>query len=141
MKRRGTSHERDLAAKLYELDWVVMRAPASGAAAKRYLYPDLVALKGGKAVAIEVKTTKGKSHLYIKKRQYEILKEWEEKGGAKAWIAVKVIHKGWRFYPIERLVDVGESFRLDLEGGLTLEQFNSLYSVKATLVEFAAAEA
>ncbi len=49
---RGTEYERDLAYKLYQRGWAVIRAPASGAKAKRYLYPDLVAIKKGRILAI-----------------------------------------------------------------------------------------
>jgi len=135
--RSRVSFERELAGKLYQMGWAVMRAPASGAAAKRYLYPDLVALKKGRAVAIEVKTTKDKKYIYLERRQYEILKEWEERGGADAWVAVKVLYSGWSFYPLSSLKEAGKSFRLDLEGGLSLESFDALYSVKYTLTEFA----
>lgn len=129
--RSRAAYERDLAQKLFRRGWAVMRAPASGAAAKRYLYPDLVALKHGRAVAIEVKTSSKERPIYLSRRQYEILKLWEERGGAEAWLAVKVLDgRGWRLYPLSSVKEAGESYRLDLEGGLTLEQFDNLYSVK-----------
>ncbi|NPA85447.1 MAG: Holliday junction resolvase [Crenarchaeota archaeon] len=138
--RSRSSYERELAQRLFSMGWVVMRAPASGAAAKRYLYPDLVGLKLGRAVAIEVKTTKVERTIYLSRRQYEILKLWEERGGAEPWLAVKVLDgRGWRLYELARLEEAGESYRLHLEGGLTLDQFDARYSVKATLTAFAEA--
>ncbi len=107
----------------------MIRAPASGAAAKRYLYPDLVALKFGRGVAIEVKTTSREGPIYISKRQVEILSLWERRGGADPWIAVKVLDgRGWRFYSLEELKEAGESFRLDTGGGLSIDEFDALYT-------------
>ncbi|UXD21385.1 Holliday junction resolvase [Ignicoccus pacificus DSM 13166] len=132
MRRSATSYERDLARKLYKRGWVVMRAPASGAKVKRYPYPDLVALKRGYSIAVEVKTTSSERPIYIPKRQIEILKEWNVKGGAEPWIAVKVLDgRGWRFYSLDLLTETEKSYKLILEGGITLDELDSKAEGKA----------
>jgi len=124
---RGTEYERDLAYKLYKRGWAVIRAPASGARAKRYLYPDLVAVKKGRVLAIEVKTLKDERTLYISERQVNVLREWEERAGAEAWIAVKVRDgRGWRFYSVENLVKTNSSWRLELKGGISIDELDLL---------------
>lgn len=127
VKRGATVYERELARKLYKRGWVVMRAPASGAKVRRYPYPDLVALKKGYSIAIEVKTTSEDKPIYIPKRQISILKEWHLKGGAEPWIAVKVLDgRGWRFYPLKTLVETKKSFKLVLEGGIPLDELDRI---------------
>ena len=133
-KRNGTSYERELARKLYKRGWAVMRAPASGAKVKRYPYPDIVALKKGYAIAVEVKTTSSERPIYIPKRQVEILLEWKERGGAEPWVAVKVLGgRGWRFYSVELLKETEKSFRLDLEGGITIDELDVLVEAKRSI--------
>ncbi len=124
---RGTCYERELAYKLYRRGWAVIRAPASGAKAKRYVYPDLVAIKKRRVLAIEVKTVKDERPIYLSDRQVNILREWEERADAEAWIAVKVRdRRGWAFYSIENLVRTNTSWKLELIGGISLEELDSL---------------
>ena len=134
MKRSATAYERELARKLYKRGWAVMRAPASGAKVKRYPYPDLIALKNGYAIAVEVKTTKAERPIYIPKRQIEILREWEHRGGAEPWIAVKVLDgRGWKFYPLDILLETEKSFKLVLEGGITIDELCRIAESKSTI--------
>ncbi len=134
MKRSATSYERDLARKLYKRGWVVMRAPASGAKVRRYPYPDLVALKRGYAIAVEVKTTSSEKPIYIPKRQIMILKEWEQRGGAEPWVAVKVLDgRGWRFYSLDLLIETQKSFKLVLEGGISIDELDAIANSKNSL--------
>lgn len=133
-KRGATAYERELARKLYKRGWVVMRAPASGAKVRRYPYPDLVALKRGYSIAVEVKTTSEERPIYIPKRQIAILKEWNLKGGADPWIAVKVLDgRGWRFYSLNTLMETAKNFKLVLEGGITLDQLDQIAESKVTI--------
>lgn len=104
VRRRGFAHERDLARKLWNMGFAVMRAPASGSKAKRTRYPDLVAIMKGTVLAFEVKTTRNPSTIYIKREQVEKLLEFTRRAGGYPFIAVKIIGTGnWRFIPIKEL--------------------------------------
>lgn len=104
-RRRGFAHERDLAMKLWDKDFAVMRAPASGSKAKRLLYPDVVAIKNGVIFAFEVKTTRSrKRDIYIPRHQVDKLVEFARRSGGTPFIAVKIIGEGeWFFIPISDL--------------------------------------
>ena len=81
-----------------------MRAPASGSKTKRIIYPDIVAIKKGIVLAIEVKTTHGNTPIYIPSHQVEKIKEFIKRSGGIGLIAVKIIGSGeWRFLKIDDL--------------------------------------
>ncbi|HWQ18031.1 MAG TPA: Holliday junction resolvase Hjc [Sulfolobales archaeon] len=103
--RAGVQQERDLALRLWEMGFAVIRAPASGAKAKRLLYPDLVAIRSGKIYAFEVKTRIKEEPIYIEKEQVEKLLEFIRRSGGKGYIAVKIIGSagGWKLVPLEVL--------------------------------------
>jgi len=91
--------------KLWDKDFAVMRAPASGSKAKRLLYPDVVAIKNGVIFAFEVKTTRSrKRDIYIPRHQVDKLVEFARRSGGTPFIAVKIIGEGeWFFIPISDL--------------------------------------
>jgi len=103
--RAGVQQERDLALRLWEMGFAVVRAPASGAKAKRLLYPDLVAIRSGKIYVFEVKTRIKEEPIYIEKEQVEKLVEFIKRSGGKGYIAVKIIGStgGWKLVPLEML--------------------------------------
>jgi len=81
-----------------------MRSPASGSKTKRVKYPDIVALKNGKIIVLEVKTISKERTVYIDSYQVEKLKIFSERSGGEPYIAVKIIGSGeWRFIPLEHL--------------------------------------
>lgn len=101
---RGFSHERDLVKKLWDKGFAAMRSPASGSKTKRVKYPDIVALKNGKIIVLEVKTISKERTVYIDSYQVEKLKIFSERSGGEPYIAVKIIGSGeWRFIPLEHL--------------------------------------
>ena len=103
-RQRGFSRERELARILWKNGFAVMRAPASGAKAKRVRYPDLVALKNGRIFVMEVKTRDKPGTIYIDKHQVEKVREFCLRANGVGFIAVKIMDgRGWRFIPIEKL--------------------------------------
>ncbi|MEM4717309.1 MAG: Holliday junction resolvase Hjc [Desulfurococcaceae archaeon] len=103
-RRRGFAHERDLAKRLYEHGFAVMRAPASGSKAKHLIYPDLIAIYQGKIIACEIKTSKKPRPIYIDKYQVDKLIDFTRRSGGEAYIAVKTIGSGiWTFIPLDQL--------------------------------------
>ncbi|MCD6148132.1 Holliday junction resolvase [bacterium] len=121
-KSRGTYYERKLVNAFWEAGFGVMRAPTSGGATSRAL-PDIVAGNGKVYYAIEVKMKK-ELPVYIREEQVEEIKEFSRRFGAKAFIAVKLPYKEWRFVPVELLSKNGKNYRVGEEEylkGLRLE--------------------
>jgi len=83
-----------------------MRAPASGAKAKRSVQPDVVAARNGRLFVIEVKTRRRGGAIYIEREKVEKLVEWARRAGPNALPLVGVYvgrEYGWRFAPVDRL--------------------------------------
>ncbi len=116
-RRIGFAHERELAVKLWRKGFAVIRAPASGSKTKRIVYPDIVAIKNGYVLAIEVKTTHGEKPIYIPAHQVQKLKEFIKRSGGEGFIAVKIIGSGeWRFLKIDNLVKTRRNnYKVDKE--------------------------
>jgi len=72
--RIGVDYERLLRKKLSRLGFVCVRAPASGKARGRLVYPDIVCVKEGKALFIEVKYRGDKRDIYIEKPSFHSLR-------------------------------------------------------------------
>jgi Holliday junction resolvase len=114
---RGFSHERELLVKLWNKGFAVIRAPASGARARRYHVPDIVAIKNGKIFALEVKTSLKERTIYIPKHQVINLEEFVKRAGGIGFIAVKIVNKkGWRFINIKDLTKTrNENYKIKQE--------------------------
>jgi len=103
-RRRGFHYERELARMLYREGFAVIRAPASGSKAKRVFYPDIVALYKKNILVFEVKTRSEPSDIYIDKYKVERLRDFAERSGGEAYIAVKTTSTGeWRAVPLRDL--------------------------------------
>ncbi|ADI31793.1 Holliday junction resolvase Hjc [Staphylothermus hellenicus] len=103
-RRRGFAHERDLLLKLWRRGFAVIRAPASGAKARRFAVPDIVAIKNNRVLAFEVKTAEKKKTIYIPKHQVEKLLVFIRRAGGYGFIAVKIVgESGWRFIEVDKL--------------------------------------
>lgn len=139
-KRKGFSHERDLARRLWSYGLAVIRAPASGSKVKHLVYPDLVALYKGKILVIEVKTTSKPRSIYIEKDKVSRLLEFARRASGEAYIAVKIIGTGeWRFIPVGKLVNAGSKYKLPreaIESGIKLEALVSELKGVKKLDEF-----
>ena len=116
-RRIGFAHERELAVKLWRKGFAVIRAPASGSKTKRIVYPDIVAIKNGYVLAIEVKTTHGEKPIYVPAHQVEKIKEFIKRSGGEGFIAVKIIGSGeWRFLRINDLIPTRKgNYKIDKE--------------------------
>jgi len=128
--RAGVQHERDLAIRLWEMGFAVIRGPASGAKAKRIQYPDLVAIRSGRVYAFEVKTRVKEEPIYVESSQVEKLAEFSRRAGGRPFIAVKIVGStGWKLVPLDFLKPTrGGNYKVDeecLSKALTLKDIRS----------------
>lgn len=100
-KSRGTSLERYIVSKLRDRGFAVIRAPASGAKRKDHV-PDIVAMKSGVIILIEMKSRKNGSRIYIEREQAEGIKEFARRSGGELFIGAK-IDKELRFVKFDSL--------------------------------------
>lgn len=112
-KAKGTRAENELADMLWERGFAVVRGPASGGGTKRRFQPDLVAVKDGKVLVIEVKSRSGSGPLYIEAEQVVGLAEFARRAGGLALIAFRARGGEWRFHTVESLRPTGSSFAVD----------------------------
>ena len=102
--RRGKVAEFKLGRLLLRRGYFVMRAPASGRRAKRFRYPDLVAIRRGRVLLFEVKLRKHRDTIHIDWGQVESLRYASQLCGGEAYIAVYVSEeKEWFFFGIDDL--------------------------------------
>ncbi|MEM4474859.1 MAG: Holliday junction resolvase Hjc, partial [Fervidicoccaceae archaeon] len=95
-----------MARKLWSMGFACVRGPASGAKAKHVLQPDIVAIRNGRVLVIEVKTRRKSSTIYVEKEQIEKLEEWRRRIGESCVPLVAVYvgrEMGWRFVTIDGL--------------------------------------
>ena len=136
LRMRGFEAERDLARRLWQKGFAVIRAPASGAKTKHYVYPDLVAIWRGKILVFEVKRRTKLTTLYIDAKQVEKLREFCRRAGGEAFIAIKIVdEKKWYFVPLTELeqIETGK-YRISAEkirSALTLEELVKRYTMEA----------
>jgi Holliday junction resolvase len=126
-RRRGFHYERELAKLLYRAGFAVIRAPASGSRAKRVFYPDIVAIYKKNILVFEVKARSEPCDIYIEKEKVERLRDFAERAGGEAYIAVKIISLGeWRVVPLDKLWETEEgNYRVSkftLERSIELEE-------------------
>lgn len=88
-KRRGVSIERRIVSKLRNKGFAVIRAPASGSKRKDSI-PDIVAMKSGVILTIEVKSRREGNKIYLRREQIEGIWDFSKKAGAEPFVAVKV---------------------------------------------------
>lgn len=132
-RRRGFQKERDLVRKLWEMGFATIRAPASGAKARKTYQPDIIAAKDNKIFVIEVKTRRSSDTVYIDQYQVQKVEEWVKRAGtnARGFIAVYFDRKqGWRFVPITsaaRTESGGVKItKEDAEKSPTIDRFSDL---------------
>ena len=102
-KRKGARIENELANILWELGYAVVRGPASGSKVKKRIQPDLVAIKRGIVIVIEVKSGKPGSPIYIPSHQITAITEFARRAGGRAYVAVKIKGDGWRLHEINSI--------------------------------------
>ncbi|MCQ5337267.1 MAG: Holliday junction resolvase Hjc [Candidatus Methanomethylicia archaeon] len=104
VRRKGFAHERELAKRLYEEGFAVIRAPASGSKLKRIFYPDVVAIYKGKTLVFEVKAYSKLDYVYLEEEKIKRIVDFSERAGGRSFIAVKIIGSGeWRVIPVTEL--------------------------------------
>ena len=94
---KGYRAEYELVHKLSKMGYMVVRTPRSGRIG--LASPDIIAIKNGKIIVIEVKSRK--SAFNVKEEQLKELDEWVDKGGAVAYLGCKVARKGWYFLKLD----------------------------------------
>jgi Holliday junction resolvase len=124
----GFAHERELALRLYREGFAVVRAPASGARARRLYYPDVTAIYRGRVVAFEVKAFSKPRDVYVEEGRYRRLLDFASRAGGVAVLAVKYVGTGvWRVVPLELGERTPSGYyrypRRLVEGSRTLEEF------------------
>ncbi|BBG23996.1 Holliday junction resolvase Hjc [Sulfuracidifex tepidarius] len=87
-KRKGTSVELFLFKKLRDKGFAVTRAPASGSKRKDPI-PDIIAMKKGIIVLIELKSRSKEGKIYVSKEQAEGAKEFADKSGGYLFLGIK----------------------------------------------------
>jgi len=96
---RGKRAELELGRRLLRVGYFVMRSPASGRRARRFRYPDLVAIRRGRVLLFEVKLRKHRDTIHIPWRQVENLCYASQLCGGEAYIAVYIQEeKEWFFF-------------------------------------------
>lgn len=106
--------------RLRERGFEVVRAAGSGVAGD---CPDVLALKTTKKLALECKAWK--NDVYLEKRKFKLMQEWEQKTGVPVYLAWKSPRKEWRFFPLSSLRETQKNFAVqksDLETGISLEE-------------------
>ena len=113
LKSKGINAERDLIHKFWSgKKWSAVRIAGSGS--MKYPSPDILASNKLRTLAIECKTSVGKSK-YIPKEDIEQLKEFSRLFGAEPWIAIKFTGHDWFFVSLEDITETGKSFIIDID--------------------------
>jgi len=105
---KGARFERELADMLVERGYMVVRAAGSGVYTTA---PDLLAFRKMEAYVFECKAWNSE-HLALRKEQFALLKEWEEKTSISAYVAWRVPRAGWLFI---RVGEMSENGTISLE--------------------------
>jgi Holliday junction resolvase len=131
-KRRGSAVERYIVNKLYAKGFACVRAPASGSKRKNPV-PDIIALKGGVILSIEVKSRRSDDSVYISREQGEGILRFSERSGGELFIAIKNTSE-LKFIPFSKLRKTkGGNFVADKEvisSGLSMEDLVRLVESK-----------
>ncbi len=124
-KALGSRLENTLANMLWSMGFAVVRGPSSGAGARRRFQPDIVAVREGVVLVIEVKRGREGERLYVPSRQVEGLREFARRSGGLALVIVHVPRRGWRVFELEDLPRTpAGSARIDRpESGTRLEAY------------------
>ncbi|MQL55158.1 Holliday junction resolvase Hjc [Acidianus ambivalens] len=122
-KRKGTSVEHYILSSLRDKGFAVVRAPASGSKRKDPI-PDIIAMKNGVILLIEVKSRKEKNKVYVPRSQAEGIINFAKKSGGELFLAVK-FPKFLKFIPFSKLrITESGNYVADeevIEEGLSLE--------------------
>lgn len=94
---KGARSERELLNTLSQMGFSVLRSAGSGVNA---LSPDLIAIRKGRAIAIECKAW-NKGSISLDPMQYDKLVEWKANTEFPTFVAWRMNGEGWYFIEIE----------------------------------------
>ena len=114
---RGASFERQLVTEFWERGWAAMRAAGSGT--RKEPVPDVTAIKGGRIILVECKTTR-KDRLSLKTAITELARFAEISGG-EGYIAIRFFRQRPRFYSLRELLNKEDFTICDRDEYLTME--------------------
>ena len=101
---KGANFERKIVSDFWAHGWASMRAAGSGTIS--FPVPDVIAVKDGRIIAVECKTT-SKDRLSLKKEILE-MKTFMDICKGEAYIAIKFHKKEPRFYGIAKILGQGD---------------------------------
>ncbi len=101
---KGFRAERVLANKLWELGFAVIRGGASGSGVRRRFTPDIIAMRNGKILVLEVKYRSKEEPIPIERLRIEKLLDFARRAGGEVYIAVKYGKKKWKFIHVSYLL-------------------------------------
>lgn len=119
----GSARERELVNLLYDRQFAVMRAPASGSASDHEL-PDAIAGRDGTVYVFEAKSSAEKP-IYVEGVEIRALRKFGRGFDAKVRVAARFNYHEWAFFEPNQLhVTPGGNYRVkkeDIPNGETLE--------------------
>ncbi|VVB52478.1 Holliday junction resolvase Hjc [uncultured archaeon] len=124
--RKRADFERQLIGLLWKHGWAAMRAAGSGST--KWSVPDVLAVKNGRVLAFECKSTT-KDRLSLK-GAVEGIKEFSYVSGAKTYLAVKFNREKPRFYDIIHLILDGN---YTVKDTMKYETLETVLGVQGTL--------
>jgi Holliday junction resolvase len=133
-KRKGSTHERNLANKLWDMGLAVLRGCSSGGGVRKRFVPDIVAMGPGFVLVLEVKYRSERNPIRIEEEKVSKLLEFAERARGHAYIAVKFKGDDWRFIPVTSKSSIVIKPD-DLNNAYTLEQLIGKY-VNRSLLDF-----
>jgi Holliday junction resolvase len=114
---RGADFERKLVTEFWGRGWAAVRAAGSGT--RREPVPDVVAVKDGRVIVVECKTTH-KDRLSLKPAILS-LAEFTSVAGGDAYIAIRFFRQQPRFYSIKNLLARDDYTITDKDGYMNLD--------------------
>ncbi len=128
LKREAARFENELANELWDRGYAVVRGPSSGSGARHRFQPDILAVKDGIVLVIEVKKGRPGRPIYVPPHQAWGLRELARRSGGRAVIAIRIPRNGWRFHFVEGLPETpGGRLRIDRpERGLRLVELEEI---------------
>ena len=116
-KSKGISAEREIIHMFWKTDnWAAIRLAGSGSI--KYPCVDIIAGKQGRKLAIESKNV-STGNLFFSKQDLEQLVDFANRFGAEPWVAIKFDKKGWYFFPVNVVMELGSGKSFNIENAST----------------------